>query len=116
MPFVTILVYFTPIQVEKLGTSFTEAPECATVTLRPPSSSSSPPSLPPFHCSFPSSFPLLPHMEDFLFSSLVSKSQSRQNLSFPATLAARPSSNHPIRSQTIRNIQFICKLFIGFSN
>ncbi|GBN27728.1 hypothetical protein AVEN_62141-1 [Araneus ventricosus] len=49
---------------------------------------------------------LLPHTADFRFCSLVARSQSRQNLCFPATLAARPSEGNPaipIRLQTVRN-------------
>ncbi|GBN34000.1 hypothetical protein AVEN_143997-1 [Araneus ventricosus] len=50
MPFLPRPVSFPSVQVERLGMSFTEAPKCATVALRPPH--------------------LLPHTADFRFSSL----------------------------------------------
>ncbi|GBN14895.1 hypothetical protein AVEN_29940-1 [Araneus ventricosus] len=86
MPLVPSLVFLPPIRVEKLGTSFTEAPKCITVALRSPT--------PP------------PHTADFRISSLAARSQSRQNLCSPAILAARPTKGQPaipIRLQTIRN-------------
>ncbi|GBO28980.1 hypothetical protein AVEN_226381-1 [Araneus ventricosus] len=67
--------FFPPIQVERLRTSFTDAPKSATAALRPPT-------------------PPLPHGR-FNFSSLVAWSQSRQNLCSLATLAARPSIGNP---------------------
>ncbi|GBN06458.1 hypothetical protein AVEN_214287-1 [Araneus ventricosus] len=97
---------FPPIQVEKLGTSFTEAPKCTTVALRSPYSS----------------FPTL-SSSDFLASSRG----FWQKLCFPATLA-KGSQNviQPFQSDFklfgIPNIQSICanfhrflKLMKGFS-
>ncbi|GBM33042.1 hypothetical protein AVEN_126047-1 [Araneus ventricosus] len=46
-----------------------------------------------------------PHTADFRFSSLVARSQTRQNLCFAAILAARHSKGHPAIPKTYYSIR-----------
>ncbi|GBM05806.1 hypothetical protein AVEN_280-1 [Araneus ventricosus] len=99
MPFVQIC-FFPPIQVEKLGTSFTEAPKCATVALRSPSSPTR-------------------RISDFLASSRGPNLKKPFVSHYPRSEALKKPSCHS--NQTLNYSEFqtsnpFASIFIGFSN
>ncbi|GBM40057.1 hypothetical protein AVEN_81270-1 [Araneus ventricosus] len=91
--------FFSPIQVERLGTSFTDVPKCSTDALRSPT----PPSANQYYFSSCFETPCYTHPYS---ASPHAGSQYRQNICFPAALAARSLKGYPailIRLLTIRN-------------